>query len=382
MDKRSREFQVFIKPVGAWCNLTCSYCYYLDKKELYDPGRSVSMSEEILSEYIRQHMEASTEETVFFSWHGGEPLLAGVDFYRKAVELQKKYLPAGKRILNGIQTNATLINEEWCSFFREEGFIAGVSIDGPEVFHNSFRKAGSTEVFDRVIAGYSMLLRYRIPVEILCVVSNANMDHPLIIYDFFRQIGARYITFLPLVERIPGTTSDVSSGSVDPEGFGVFLSKIFDEWVENDVGRIKVQVFEEALRPVFGQPHTLCIFKENCGGVPVVEHNGNFYSCDHYVNRENLIGNIKTNSLASMLDSTRQQAFGKAKSLTLPAYCLRCEVKDMCNGECPRNRFLNTPEGEYGLNYLCRGYRLFFNHIRPFAEAVASLWRSQEGPSC
>lgn len=381
MDKKTREFQVFVKPVGARCNLTCSYCYYLDKKELYDQGSPLRMSDSILSEYIRQHIEATTEETVFFSWHGGEPLLAGLDFYRKAVEIQKKYLPAGKKVLNGIQTNGTLINEEWCSFFADEGFIAGVSIDGPEPFHNRFRKAGNTSVFDRVIAGYSMLRSFGIPSEILCVVNAENMEHPVTVYDFFRQMGAEYITFLPLVERIPGTASEVSPHSVTAEGFGIFLSKVFDEWVEKDVGTIKIQVIEEALRPVFGQAHTLCIFRENCGGVPVVERNGDFYSCDHYVDKEHLIGNITTSDLATMLDSSRQQAFGTAKSLTLPAFCRECEVKDMCNGECPKNRFLYTPDGEYGLNYLCSGYRLFFNHVRPFAEAVAAVWRSQEGKS-
>lgn len=381
MDNITREFQVFIKPVGARCNLTCSYCYYLDKKGLYNQGGPLMMSDSILSEYIRQHIEATTDETVFFSWHGGEPLLAGLDFYRKAVAIQKKYLPAGKNILNGIQTNGTLINEEWCSFFADEGFIAGVSIDGPEPFHNRFRKAGNTSVFDRVIAGYSMLQRYGIPSEILCVVNAENMEHPVTVYDFFRQLGAAYITFLPLIERIPGTVSDVSPDSVTAEGFGNFLSKVFDEWVEKDVGTIKIQVIEEALRPVFGQAHTLCIFRENCGGVLVVEHNGDFYSCDHYVNKDHLIGNITVTDLATMLDSSRQKAFGMGKSLTLPAFCRKCEVKDMCNGECPKNRFIYTPDGEYGLNYLCKGYRLFFSHVRPFAEAVASIWRSQENTS-
>ncbi len=375
MDTESREFQVFVKPVGARCNLTCSYCYYLGKNELYGQDSTLRMPDSILSEYIRQHMEATTDETVFFSWHGGEPMLAGLDFYRKAVGIQKRFL-------NGIQTNGTLINEEWCRFFADEGFIAGISIDGPEPFHNIFRKAGNNIVFERVIAGFSLLRRFGIPSEILCVVNAENMEHPVRVYDFFRQLGAAYITFLPLVERIPGTASDVSPRSVTPEGFGSFLSGIFDEWVERDVGTIKIQVIEEALRPVFNQAHTLCIFRENCGGVPVVEHNGDFYSCDHYADKEHLIGNITDTDLATMLDSSRQKAFGMAKSITLPAFCLKCEVKDMCNGECPKNRFLYSPDGEYGLNYLCSGYRLFFNHIRPFAEAVSSAWRSQGGSFC
>jgi len=375
MEKKNREFQIFTKPVGAVCNLRCKYCYYLDKKALYQAKGSFIMSDDILERYIVQHIEASTEETISFSWHGGEPLMAGIDFFRKIIDLQKKHKPGGRTIINGIQTNGTLIDKTWASFLAEEKFMVGISIDGPGDLHNHFRiKADNKPSLHQVLRSFEILRSKNIVCEILCVVSSYNVKFPLVVYSFFKDLGAKYITFLPLVERRPGTKSGVSRISVPSEEFGLFLNSVFDEWVERDIGEIKIQIFEEAARTAFNQEHTLCIFKENCGGVPVVEHNGDFYSCDHYVDNDHLVGTIKEGSVAGFLDSKKQKSFGLAKSLTLPSYCVDCEVKPMCNGECPKNRFINAPDGEPGLNYLCSGYKLFFNHCRPFVEAIAESW--------
>ena len=374
----SREFQVFTKPVGSTCNLNCQYCYYLGKKSMYPDTDHFLMTDDILEKYIMQHIQASTEDIISFSWHGGEPLLAGIDFYRKALRLQSAHKPAGKTILNGIQTNGTLINEEWCRFIVKEGFIIGISIDGPAEFHNTFRRTkDGDKTWQQVFMGYQLLKQHGIIPEILCVVNSENVKHPLVIYDFFKQMGAKHMTFLPLVEPDGGSQTGASSNSVPSEEFGFFLSDVFDRWVENDIGEIKIQIFEEACRTAFNQEHTLCIFKVNCGGVPVIEHNGDFYSCDHYVNKDYMIGNIIDDSLTGFLESQRQVEFGKAKSLTLPKYCVECEVRSMCNGECPKNRFILTPDGEAGLNYLCKGYKYFFNHCRPFVEAIADAWENQ-----
>ncbi len=370
----SCDFQIFVKPVGAACNLRCTYCYYLEKKDLYQGSDALRMSDEILEIYIKQHIEASSDDQVFFSWHGGEPLLAGIDFYRKAVALQKKYLPKKRSAINGIQTNGTLIDDEWCRFFRTENFIIGISIDGPEYYHNKHRLTSTREpTFKRVLKGFEMLREYKITSEILCVVNSYNSGNPVEIYNFFKELGVGYLTFLPLVERDQSKVSGASDSSVKPEDFSRFLSAIFDEWTEHDIGRIKIQIFEEALRRAFNQEHTLCIFKPECGGVPVIEHNGDFFSCDHYVDSDHIVGNINNALLSDLLDSPRQKEFGKAKSKTLPRYCLECNVRDMCNGECPKNRFILTPDGEPGLNYLCEGYKLFFNHCIPFIDMLKRL---------
>ena len=382
MKNASREFQVFTKPVGSACNLRCSYCYYLGKKNLYPDSGRFLMADNILEKYIIQHIEASTEDLITFSWHGGEPLLAGIGFFKKVLKFQKKYKPAGSTIINGIQTNGTLLDERWCHFLAENKFLVGISIDGPGEFHNQNRRTlGNNNSFLNVIRGYELLKNDGVLSEILCVVNADNVNHPLIIYNFFKQLGAEYITFLPLVEQDNGSETGVSKKSVPSKDFGMFLSAIFDEWVEKDIGRIKVQIFEEAARTAFNQEHTLCIFKINCGGVPVVEHNGDFYSCDHYVDNEHLLGNIKDKSLSYFLDCDSQKAFGMSKSNTLPRYCTECEVKSMCNGECPKNRFISTPDGEAGLNYLCSGYKYFFNHCRPFVEAIVEAWNQPHPPS-
>ncbi len=380
MKEQSREFQIFVKPVGAVCNLNCSYCYYLEKKELYPAGTRFLMPDKVLEKYIIQHFEASTENKINFSWHGGEPLLAGIDFFRKVIKYQNKHKPAGSDIFNGIQTNGTLLNNDWCKFFADERFIIGLSIDGPADMHNIHRRTvDDSSTHQQVVNGFELLKKHGILPEILCVVNAENVKHPLEVYNYFKMLGAMYLTFLPLVERQEGSISEVTPESVPSDKFGFFLSAIFDEWVEKDIGEIKVQIFEEAARTAFNQDHTLCIFRENCGGVPVVEFSGDFYSCDHYVDNEHKLGNIRNNTLTFFLDSKRQKEFGASKSLTLPRYCLDCEVKAMCNGECPKNRFIETPDGQPGLNYLCSGYKQFFNHCRPFVEAVAEVWKTQKG---
>ena len=376
MNKTEREFQVFIKPAGASCNLRCSYCYYLEKAGLYKGEGIAVMPDHILEKYIHDHLEATTDSNVFFSWHGGEPMLAGIDFYKRAISFQQKHNSERKHIMNGMQTNATLVDDEWCRFLAANNFYMGVSIDGPEDIHNSYRKAGNgTGSFSETIRGYMLLKKYNVQTEILTVVSSTNAILPAEVYGFLKSLGSPFLTFLPLVERVAKDSGKVSIASVKPMDFGNFLCAVFDEWVTEDIGSIKIQVIEEALRTAFMQDHTLCIFKRNCGGVPVVEKNGDFYSCDHFVDVEHLVGNIVDTSLALMLDSPKQEAFGAAKSGMLPGYCLKCEVLDMCNGECPKNRFIKTPEGDPGLNYLCSGYRYFFNHIKPFVDAVSDEYK-------
>ncbi|RPI45444.1 MAG: SPASM domain-containing protein, partial [Bacteroidetes bacterium] len=285
--------------------------------------------------------------------------------------------PRGRTIRNGIQTNAILLDRVWCGFFSREQFAVGVSLDGPADLHDLHRwnrNRGST--FEKTLNGISLLQEQGLEPEVLCVVSAGNVRHPLEVYRFFRSLEITGITFLPLVVRDKSSVTGASAGSVLAEAFGDFLIEVFNEWKERDIGKIKVQIFEEALRTAFGQGHTLCIFKTTCGGVPVVEHNGDFYSCDHFVDEQHRLGNILENPLSDLLDSYEQHAFGRAKLGTLPRYCLECTVRDMCGGECPKNRFIRTPAGEEGLNYLCAGYKKFFLHCRPFVQAVTETWKA------
>lgn len=375
------DFQVFIKPVGARCNLGCGYCYYLQAGGIYGSGAAPVMDDETLENCIRQHFRASAGDTALFTWHGGEPLLAGMGFYEKALSLQRKYVPEGKRFLNGVQTNGTLITGEWSRFLAANGFMVGVSMDGPEAFHNAMRRTSANAgSFDKTLRGYRLLREHGVDPEILCVVNKYNVRYPLAVYGFFKSLGAKYITFLPLVEERGG--GQVTAESVPAFEFGLFMAAVFDEWVKNDIGTVKIQLFEEALRTAFGQEHSLCIFRECCGGVPVVEHNGDFYPCDHYVREDRKLGNINGQDLAHLLRHPAQKAFGEAKRDTLPQYCIRCGVRDMCNGECPKNRFATSPDGEPGLNYLCEGYEYFFNHCKPFVRSVSELFLKEgNGPA-
>ncbi len=439
--KASREFQVFVKPTGAVCNLDCHYCYYLKKKGLYPKGETFRMPDIILEEYIVQHIDAYPEEVIRFSWHGGEPTILGLDYFRKIVSLQRKHAPPYKRIMNGIQTNGTLLDEGWCRFLSDEGFSVGLSLDGPQEMHDRYRMTKDRKpTFSDTMRGYKLLREHGVDCDILCVVNATNVQYPIEVYRFFKEIEAPYVSFLPMVERTAkaisgarpkageieeksGVSSDpvstegerrashnatlteserrasrnaiptesgrkadriamlseagkgVSHTTMPPEAWGDFLCAIFDEWVERDIGQIKVQIFEEATRTAFDQEHSLCIFRPICGDIPVVEHNGDFFSCDHFVETEHRLGNIMETPLVELLESTQQRQFGRTKLDTLPRYCLECEVRTMCNGECPKNRFIQTPDGESGLNYLCAGYKRFFMHCLPFVREVAKEWR-------
>jgi uncharacterized protein len=378
MVKASREFQVFVKPIGSICNLDCHYCYYLNKKDLYPKGESFRMSDDVLEEYIVQHIDAYPEKVIRFSWHGGEPTILGLDYFRKIVALQRKHQPSKRSVVNGIQTNGILLDDDWCRFLAEEGFAVGLSLDGPQEMHDRYRLTKDKKpTHEQTMQGYKLLQKHRVYTDILCVVNAHNVQHPTEVYRFFKQIKAPYVTFLPMVEPQADAKGGVSHITVPADDWGVFLCTIFDEWRDQDIGQIKVQIFEEAARTAFNQEHSVCIFRPTCGDIPVVEHNGDFYSCDHFVDAEHCLGNIKEIPLVELLESSTQRAFGKAKLENLPRYCQECEVRGMCNGECPKNRFLQTPDGEAGLNYLCAGYKRFFTHCQPFVSAVAAKWDQQ-----
>ena len=381
MAEALRQFQIFTKPVGSICNLGCDYCYYLEKEHLYPEGDSLIMPDDILEEYILQHLNASPDPVINFSWHGGEPTLLGLDYFRKIVALQHKHKPSNRRISNGMQTNGTLINEEWCRFFAEEGFTIGLSLDGPREIHDRYRVSKDRKpTHEKVMRGYELLRKHRIPCDILCVVNAYNVQHPSRVYRFFKEIEAKYIGFIPLVESQSNSISRVSERTVPAEGLGVFLCTIFDEWKNQDIGRVIVQIFEETARTALGYEHALCIFRKICGDIPVIEHNGDFFTCDHFVDAENRLGNIMETPLAELLESPEQKDFGQAKWDTLPRYCRECEVLDMCHGGCPKDRIINAPDGEKGLNYLCAGYKRFFTHCRPFLKALASIRQQQTAP--
>ncbi len=388
----TRSFQVFVKPAGAACNLACRYCYYLGKPDPGLGGKSglllrqaphpsaepSRMPADLLESYITQHIAASPDEIIRFSWHGGEPTLLGVDYFRKAVKIQRRRCPAGRTIANGIQTNGTLLDDEWGTFLAAEGFAVGLSLDGPRELHDAHRlRRDGSSAFAETMRGYEVLRRHGVPVDILCVVGAHNAFRPAEVYRYFKEIGAAYISFLPLVERRPAAPGGVSPASVSPGAWGDFLCAVFDEWLAGDIGGIKVQVIEEAVRPAFGQEHSLCIFRPACGDIPVLERSGDVYACDHFVDAEHRLGNIRERPLADLLDSPAQRAFGLAKLETLPRVCRECEVREMCNGECPKNRFVPAPDGGPGLNYLCAGYQKFFGRVRPFVAEVAAEWRRQ-----
>jgi uncharacterized protein len=375
MAKTSREFQVFAKPAGSVCNLRCHYCYYLKKENIYRNGKPFRMPDDILEQYIVQHIDASDAPVIGFSWHGGEPTVLGLDYFRKIVALQHIHQPVDRQIRNGIQTNGTLLDEEWCRFLAAEGFGVGLSLDGPKELHDLYRVSRNQEpTHDQVMRGYALLQKHRIPFDILCVVHDRNVRHPAEVYRFFKQIGARYLGFLPLVEFQPDGLG-VSDRTVPAEAFGDFLCTIFDEWLSQDIGRVKVQIFEEAIGTAFGQDHALCIFRKTCGDIPVIEHNGDVFACDHFVDMEHRLGNIRETSLVELLEGPSQRAFGQAKLDGLPFVCKDCEVLAMCNGGCPKDRFLRTPDGEEGLNYLCAGYKRFFAYCRPFIAELSALWQ-------
>ncbi len=357
-----------LKPRGAVCNLDCAYCFYLPKEALY-PGGRFRMSEEVLESFTRQYIAAQQVPEVTFAWQGGEPTLMGLDFFRRAVELQRKYRPPGARILNSIQTNGTLLDDDWCRFLRQHDFLVGLSLDGPRELHDAYRRdKGGNPTFDRVMEGLGRLRAHRVEYNILACVNTLTAEHPLEVYRFFRDdVGARFVQFIPVVEQEDGPGQEevtrVSDRSVDGPGYGRFLIAVFDEWVGRDVGQIFVQLFDTALAAWLDRRAGLCVFEETCGAALAMEHNGDLFACDHFVEPGYRLGNILETPLRELVGSEPQRRFGLDKRDALPRDCIECEVRFACNGGCPRNRLLTTEDGEPGLNYLCAGYKSFFAHI-------------------
>lgn len=377
------RIHVLAKPTGAICNLACSYCFFLDKELLY-PGSKFRMSDDVLENYIRQLIKAHSSLQVTVAWQGGEPTLMGIDFYRHAIELQKKYRKPGMIFENTMQTNGTLLNDEWCRFFKENDFLIGISIDGPRELHDAYRVDKKGEgTFDRVMKGLRLLQKHGVEYNILTTVNRINADHPLEVYRFLRdEAGTDWIQFIPVVERIneEGSTlyqkgETVSNSSVQPEQFGSFLSRIFDEWVRNDVGKVFVQTFEASARRWLGMPSGMCVFEETCGTGLALEHNGDLYSCDHFVEPDYLLGNIMDEEISELAASDRQYRFGQNKRDLLPQACRECDVLFACRGECPKNRFPATADCSQGLNYLCEGWKSFFHHIDFPMHILAGLIR-------
>ena len=365
-----------LKPRGAICDLDCSYCYYLDKEELY-PGSDFRMSEQVLEAFTREYIESQLSSEIVFGWQGGEPTLMGIDFYRRAVELQHQYAKPGTRVLNTLQTNGVSLDDAWCEFFVENGFLIGISIDGPRALHDAYRvDKGGKPTHTRVMAGLDLLRRHGVEHNVLTTVHAANMAHPLEVYRFLRdEVETSYMQFIPIVER------HSPSRSVTGLGYGEFLIVIFDEWVRRDVGSVFVQIFDVALAAWVGQQPGLCIFEETCGRALALEHTGDLFSCDHFVDPEFLVGNVLRTELPVLVEGEQQRGFGQDKKTSLPQYCLDCEVRFVCNGGCPKNRFTITPDGEPGLNVLCEGYRPFFNHIDPAMRYMKKALQHQEPPA-
>lgn len=395
-------FHVMTKPMGSLCNLACRYCFYLEKAHLYPGARDFRMQPDVLERYIRDYIASQPAPTVSFAWQGGEPTLLGVDYFKKVVALQRRYAD-GKTIENAFQTNGILLDDAWAEFFNQNGFLVGISIDGPRELHDAFRvDKGNQSTFARVMAGLALLKRHGIAFNTLTTVHRKNSQQPVQVYRFLREVGSGYIQFIPIVERHAplgakheglwlapppdhGNAAEldahVTPWSVRPADYGNFLCRVFDEWVQRDVGRVFVQQFDAALANWTGLPAGVCVFSENCGRALAIEHNGDVYSCDHYVYPEYKLGNIRETHLAVMADSATQKAFGAAKSSTLPRYCRECPARFACHGECPKHRFLRTPDGEPGLNYLCAGYKRFFAHIDSPMRTMAALLHSKRAPA-
>jgi uncharacterized protein len=369
-------FHLLAKPTGAVCNLDCAYCFFLSKEDLY-PGSGFRMADDVLEEYVRQLLTAQQAPEVVVAWQGGEPTLMGLPFFERAVELQRQYVKPGMRIYNSFQTNGVLLDEDWCRFFREHDFLIGISLDGPRALHDAYRvDKGGQPTFDRVMRGVRLMQQHRVEFNVLTCVHAANADHPLDVYRFLRdEVGTPFIQFIPIVEP-----RDLSR-SVTGEQYGAFLTAIFDEWVRRDVGRIFVQLFDVALGVWSGTRAGLCVFEETCGAALAMEHNGDVYSCDHFVDPAYYLGNLERLPLVEMVESAPQQQFGQAKHDTLPRMCRECDVRFMCNGGCPKNRLLTTPDGEPGLNYLCAGYKAFFRHIGQPMRFMAAELRAQRPPA-
>ena len=390
----ARPIYVMLKPAGSLCNLRCKYCYYLEKDKLYKQCKNHVISDELLEKFIKEYIEAQTTPQVLFTWHGGETLMRPISFYKRALELQRIY-GRGRQIDNCIQTNGTLLTDEWCQFFKDNNFLVGVSIDGPQEFHDEYRRTATNKpTFVKVMNGINLLNKHGVEWNALAVVNDYNADYPIEFYRFFKQIGCKYIQFSPIVERVvmredgltlapgmQGGDAGLADFSITPEQWGNFLCTIFDEWVHNDVGEYFVQLFDATLANWVGQAPGVCILAEECGHAGVMEFNGDVYSCDHFVYPEHLLGNLHTKTITEMMYSDQQNKFAKMKKQMLPQQCKECKFLFACHGECPKNRFLNDKYGNYGLNYLCKGYRQFFEHVEPYMNFMKRELENHRAPA-
>ncbi len=390
----AKPLYVMLKPAGAHCNLACKYCYYLEKNNLYQNSHRHLMSDEMLEQFTREYIEAQTMPQVLFTWHGGEPLMRSIDFYKKALALQKKYAH-GKQIDNVIQTNGTLLTDEWCEFFAKNHWLVGISIDGPQEYHDHYRvtPAGKPS-WEKVMQGISLLKKHRVEWNAMAVVNAYNAEHPLEFYHFFRDNGCQYLQFTPIVERLTehedgrtlASLADdreipLADASVTPQQWGNFLCTIFDDWVRHDVGKTFVEIFDCTLANWMGVLPGICAYSKECGHAGVMEHNGDVYSCDHFVFPEYKLGNIKDQSLIDMLYGEKQQEFSRLKHTSLPRQCKECDMEFACHGECPKNRFEKDKFGEPGLNYLCKGYYLYYSHVAPYMDFMKKELLAERPPS-
>ena len=390
----AKPLYVMLKPAGAHCNLACKYCYYLEKNKLYPTAQRHLMSDEMLEQFTREYIEAQTMNQVLFTWHGGEPLLRSIDFYRKALSLQQKYA-GGRRIDNVIQTNGTLLTDEWCEFFAQNHWLVGISIDGPQPDHDHYRlTAAGKPSWKKVMQGIKLLKKHGVEWNAMAVVNAYNANHPLEFYRFFKENGCQFLQFTPIVERLTrhedGRTLasladkneiSLSEASVAPEQWGNFLCAIFDEWVRKDVGKIFVEIFDCTLANWMGVSPGICAYSKECGHAGVMEHNGDVYSCDHFVFPEYKLGNIRNHSLIDMLYGKQQQEFSRLKHCSLPRQCRECDMEFACHGECPKNRFMKDKYGDSGLNYLCPGYYHYYQHVAPYMDYMKQELMAQHPPS-
>ncbi len=390
----AKPLYVMLKPAGAHCNLACKYCYYLEKNKLYPTAQRHLMSDEMLEQFTREYIEAQTMNQVLFTWHGGEPLLRSIDFYRKALSLQQKYA-GSRRIDNVIQTNGTLLTDEWCEFFAQNHWLVGISIDGPQPDHDHYRlTAAGKPSWKKVMQGIKLLKKHGVEWNAMAVVNAYNANHPLEFYRFFKENGCQFLQFTPIVERLTrhedGRTLasladkdeiSLSEASVAPEQWGYFLCAIFDEWVRKDVGKIFVEIFDCTLANWMGISPGICAYSKECGHAGVMEHNGDVYSCDHFVFPEYKLGNIRDHSLIDMLYGEQQQEFSRLKHSSLPRQCKECDMEFACHGECPKNRFMKDKYGDSGLNYLCPGYYHYYQHVAPYMDYMKQELMSQRPPS-
>ena len=390
----AKPLYVMLKPAGAHCNLACKYCYYLEKNKLYPTAQRHLMSDEMLEQFTREYIEAQTMNQVLFTWHGGEPLLRSIDFYRKALSLQQKYA-RGRRIDNVIQTNGTLLTDEWCEFFAQNHWLVGISIDGPQPDHDHYRlTAAGKPSWKKVMQGIKLLKKHGVEWNAMAVVNAYNANHPLEFYRFFKENGCQFLQFTPIVERQTrhedgrtlASLADkneipLSEASVTPEQWGYFLSAIFDKWVRKDVGKIFVEIFDCTLANWMGISPGICAYSKECGHAGVMEHNGDVYSCDHFVFPEYKLGNIRDHSLIDMLYGEQQQEFSRLKHSSLPRQCKECDMEFACHGECPKNRFMKDKYGDSGLNYLCPGYYHYYQHVAPYMDYMKQELMAQRPPS-